>query len=286
MSRLGHIFVIIAVITSLASCKAVSNLVHDDEIAARIGKRVLTRSQLETFIPKGISPEDSVNLAKQYVESWAKEQLFLDMAESKLSKSELDVTEELEDYRRSLLKFRYEQQYINDRLDTNVTRTEIEEYYEAHKEMFVLEVPAVKARFLDIMKESPDIEALKKKISSSDYGELSEADSIAYKSALRYEDHSDEWMDMVSYARLFGEDYGTLLSKLKPDGFIEIGDEKGDVKIGFICDMQKPGKPASIDYCAPRIKDIIISNRKHVLMSTLERDLLDDALENDKLIIY
>ena len=52
--------------------------------------------------------------------------LFMDMAETELSKGEKDVSREIESYRRSLLKYRYEQKYVNQRLDTAVTEADIE----------------------------------------------------------------------------------------------------------------------------------------------------------------
>ena len=157
---------ILVIIAGISSCEMVSNLIHDDEVVARIGKNKLYRSQLEEFIPKSIPAEDSVNLARQYINSWAMEQLYIDVAGTRLSKSEMDVSKELEDYRKSLLKFRYEQRYLSDRLDTCVTHSEIEEYYNGHQDLFILEAPVVKARFMDIMKEAPNVEAIKKKMSS------------------------------------------------------------------------------------------------------------------------
>ena len=84
------------------------------------------------------------------------------MAETKLSKSEKDVSRELEDYRRSLLKYRYEQRFVNERLDTAVLTKDIEAYYEAHKDLFVLDVPILKARFLDIMPDSPNYDRIRR----------------------------------------------------------------------------------------------------------------------------
>lgn len=267
-------------------CELVGGLLHDDDVVARYGRHKLYASQVERYIPKNVSPEDSANLAARYINTWAMDLLYQNVAQTQLSKEEQDVSSELEDYRRSLLKFRYEQQYINERLDTVVSPSEVEDYYAAHKSSFVLEVPIVKARFLDIMPESPNLDLLKKKMSSPDYDDLAEADSIAYSSAIRYEDRSDEWVDAVAYARNFGTDYGTLLSTLKPDGFVEIRDERADVRIGYITGMVRKGQPAPLEYCEDRIKDIIISSRKRELLSALERDLLDDALEHQELIIY
>lgn len=286
MKSIRYIFALSLVSLLAAGCDFVSGLLHDDDVVARYGRRKLYASQVARYIPKNVSPEDSANLAARYINSWAMDLLYQNVAETRLSKADLDMSKEMEDYRRSLLKFRYEQQYLGERLDTVVSISEIEEYYTSHKSSFVLEVPIVKARFLDIMPESPNLELLKKKMSSSDYEDLAAADSISYSSAIRYEDHSDEWMDAVAYARNFGVDYGTLLSTLKPDGFVEIRDDRGDARIGFITDIVRKGQVAPLEYCHERIRDIIISSRKRELLSTLERDLLDDALEHQELIIY
>lgn len=273
-------------LAALSSCDLISRFIHDDEVVAELGKNRLYRSQLDAYVPKGMAPEDSEAVARQFINLWAKELLFMDVAQAQLSKQESDVTKELEDYRRSLLKFRYEQRFLSERLDTAVTRQEIESYYEGHKELFKLEVPVVKARFLDIMPDSPNLKLIKSKMSSSEYDSLVAADSLAYISAIRYEDRSDEWVSMTDFAKNFGLDYGTVLSKLRPDGFIEIPDEKGDLKVAYVTSMLKPGMVAPVDYYQNKIKDIIISSRKRELLSTLEQDLLEDALAKETLIIY
>ena len=277
---------LLTVLAMLTSCEFISGIIHDDEVVARLGNRKLYKTELDAFIPKGVSAEDSTKLALQYINTWATEQLFSDIAQQQLSKEELDVNAELEDYRRSLLKYRYEQRYVNERLDTVVLSQEIDDYYHSHEDLFVLDVPIVKARFLDIMQDSPNLELIKDKMSSSKIEDLEMADSLAYSSALRYEDSSEKWVDMVTFARNFGTDYGTLLSKAGKDGFIEIPDERGDVKIAYICEMQRVGELAELDYCEDRIKDIIISTRKQTLLSDLERELLSDALDKETLIIY
>ena len=283
---LKKILALTAAALCVLSCDFISSIIHDDALIARIGRDKLYASQLAGFIPKNISPEDSVNLAMQYISTWALERLYLDVAEERLSKSELDVSKELEDYRRSLLKFRYEQHYINDRLDTLVSGEEMKEYYNTHKDLFVLNVPIVKSKYLDILQESANYEQLKKNMASQTEEDAAMADTLAYASALKYEDRSDEWVSAVELSRNFGTDYGTLLSHLGHDGFIEIPQDKGDVKIAYICDIRKVGTLAPYEYCEQRIRDIIINVRKHSLVSDLERDLLDEGLEHKKLVIY
>ncbi|MBQ3722787.1 MAG: hypothetical protein II851_03660 [Bacteroidales bacterium] len=287
MKQLIHRFVLLtATFFVLASCNWVSDLIHDGEVVARIGKHKLYRSELAGFIPHDASPEDSARLAGQYINTWAKEILFVDLAGEQLSRTDSDVTTEVEDYRRSLLKYRYEQQYLHERLDTVVAASEIESYYQDHQDLFALQVPIVRARFLDVLKESADLESLRKMMSADKEEDQAMVDSLAFGSALRYADRSGEWLDMPVYAKYFGYDYGTVLSKLRPDGFIVMDEGEADVKIGYVCEMRKPGTVAPLEYCTDRIREIILSNRKHALLAGLEQDLLKDALEQEKLIIY
>ena len=269
----------------MASCQAFKDFIHDDDVIAEVGVHKLYRADLEAVVPDGLAVEDSTNIADQYIRRWASEQIYLDMASEQLSKSEKDVSKELDAYRNSLLKYRYEQRYVNERLDTTVTRSDIEEYYEGHKDLFILDVPILKARYLDIMQDSPNLETIRRKMSSSKYEDIVVADSLAYSSALKYADHSEEWINAVTLAREFGTDYGTMLSKLT-NSFIEIQEERGDVKIAYVLSMQKAGTLAPLDYCEERIKDIIISNRKHRLLSDLEQSLLEDAVAREKFKVY
>lgn len=270
---------------ALCSCQAISSLIHDDEVVAKVGKHKLFLSELESYIPSGMSPEDSVNLAAQYIDTWASEMLFYELASEQMSKTEKDVSSELEAYKKSLLKYRYEQRFINERLDTTVLYSEIEQYYDSHKEMFTLDVPILKARFVDIMQDSPNIDAIREKMASTLYEDLVEADSLSYSSALRHTDYSDSWVSATVLARDFGTDYGTMLSH-KSGSYIEMTEDRGDVKIAYIISMHGTGSLAPLDFCEERIKDIIISNRKRTLLTTLEQELLDDAKARDKFVIY
>jgi hypothetical protein len=56
--------------------------------------------------------------------------------------------------------------------------------------------------------------------------------------------------------------------------------------VAYIVDMTPAGKPAPMEYVTERIRDIILSSRKHKLETELERDLLEDASRNQKFVIY
>ena len=269
----------------LYSCNAISSIIHDDQVVASVGEHKLYKSEIEQFIPNMIPAEDSARLARQYINTWATDLLYLQVAESQLSKAELDVSADLENFRRSLLKYRYEQRYINDRLDTLVTDAQIRAYYDAHQADFALKRPVLKVRFVDVMKDSPNKDAILKMMTSKEYNDVQRADTLAKSTALRYFDSSDTWMDAAELARSFSLDYTEMLTHLKGDMIRYEPADRGDLMAAYVLDIRRTGI-APLEFCSSRIRDILISARKHELMTSLERDLLENALESNNFVIY
>jgi hypothetical protein len=283
--RLKIAVIILFVLPAVSSCRAISSFLTDSEVVAQVGTDKLYRSDLDKIIPKGMMPEDSVRMARQYINTWASDQIFLKVAMEQLSKAERDVTLELEDYRKSLLKYRYEQLYVNERLDTSVTMENIEQYYESHKDKFILDRPIVKARFLNIAEDSPVLPQIRKRMSSSEAGDLVEADSLAFSSAVKFTTWADRWIDVNVLAGEYMTGYESLLASVSR-GWIEKVDTLGQKRLTYISDMINKGQPAPVEFCEQKIRDIIISSRKQELVQNLERDLLNDACENGQFKVY
>lgn len=273
------------------SCKMATTLVDTagellrGEVVARAGTHRLHREQLENYIPAGVSREDSINLAHQYINAWAEDLLLLDMAEEQLSDAEKDVSAELEDYRRTLLKFRYQQRYIEQRLDTLITDEEIARYYHANPDKFRLERPVMKARYLIIPADSKNLKTLRNLISSDDENSVVEAASLSATSAIKYVDASGVWTDALLLAQNLDMDYRIMMASIK-GSFVEWTDENRILHMACLLDMVPEGKTAPLEYCEPRIRDLILSSRRHELEQRLEQDVLQDARKNKKFVIY
>lgn len=285
MQIMRKLFAYSLVFLALCSCKVISNLIDDDQVVAKVGDEKLYRSDVAAYIPDLVTGEDSIRMAEQFINSWAVEHLYLDMAERQLSEEEMDVTDELENYRRSLLKYRYEQHYVNERLDTLITPEQVSAFYDEHKADFVLQRPILKVRFVDVMKDSPNRDAIIKMMTSDKIADLERADTLAASSALRYFDRSDTWMDAADLAREFGIDYLSMLSRME-GRYIKIGNEgTGELKVAYVLDIIRDGV-APLDFCSESIREIILSGRKHNLLTGLEQDLLEDALERKTFVKY
>lgn len=279
------ILILAALLLLSPSCRTISSLVHEGDVVAKAGKHKLYSPELDAHIPNGLSPEDSAKMAERYIRTWASDMLFMDEAEENMSKQDLDVSKELEDYRRSLIKYRYEQNYVNKMLDTSITSTEIKAYFDSHVDNFNLQRPIVKAVFISIPEGSPNIETIRKKISSDKDEDMSEVDSLTFASAIKTTDFDGKWVDVTLLAREFGTDWQTLQSKSK-DGVVEIPDGNGNVDIAYIKSLMPAGETGPVEYYSEQIRDIILSRRKSELLSSLERELLENAGKNGKFETY
>ena len=288
MRKLPYIGILLV---AVCSCKVVNTLTDTanelfrGEVVARAGDHVLHLSELEQYIPQGVSSEDSTKLARQFIDAWAQDLLLLDMAEEQLSPSDKDVPNELAACRRPLLTYSYEQLYINQRLDTLITTEEVNAFYKENSALFRLERPIVKARYLLIPADAKSIKNLRRLMSSEDETEVMEAASLASTSAIKYVDQADTWMDALSLAREMGMDYQKLLSGIR-NQFMEYTDENGILHLAYLAEQVPEGKTAPLEYCEDRIRELILSGRKHTLEESLEQDVLEDARKNNKYVIY
>ena len=92
MRKVCSYTLMLLMLLALCSCKVISNLIDDDQVVARVGDEKLYRSDVSAYIPDLVTGEDSIRMAEQFINRWAADLLYLDMAERQLSGEEMDVT--------------------------------------------------------------------------------------------------------------------------------------------------------------------------------------------------
>lgn len=289
MRRIAHIAIRIMlpafVLAALPSCRLINSVLHDGEVVAKVGHHKLYRADIVSIVPPGTPAEDSLKLVQQYIDTWASALIIDEAATRSLSKKDLDVSGQLEQYRRALVKYRYEEQYVNERLDTLVSELEINSYYDEHQARFVLSYPIVKARFVRMRADSPRFDEIRKLMASSEDEDAGALEEMVATAAERYSDFGGRWIDITDLAGEFGTDYGTLLA-LMNNSSIQYLNGDGTVNYAYICDYVRSGSVPPVEYCEAAIKAIIINGRKQALISSLERDLLEEARSGGKLVTY
>lgn len=276
---------ILAMMLALSSCEWAQDKMHRGHIVARIGWDVLYSTEIEKVIPSGITGEDSLAMARQYMDSWALRRLLTRKAEKDLSKSGKDVSRQVEEFRNNLLGYRYEKYFIDSRLDTSVTMEELKEYYDTHEQLFKVTQSLVKARVITVLTKSPYFDAIKKSYKVTDESAIAELEELCDASAERYTDFEGAWVPVTVLAKESVMDVSQCERMLASKSSAELKDEGITIFI-FVRERISPGNVSPLEYNIEHIREIIISKRKQELLSGLERDLLNDAKSDKTLRIY
>ncbi len=278
-------FVCIIIAALLVCSCTLYDSVTKGEKVAQIGRAALYKTDIEKIIPKGMTGKDSAAIARQYIDSWAIKQLMLQKAQEQLPKQEKDVAQLLEDYRVQLLVFRYENKFVEERLDTIVTVREREEYYESHQDSFKGKNGVFKGRLVKMQNSSPNLQVMRKLAQEREIEGLEELEQLAYNSAYKYSNYDNNWVDLNVVAKETGAPLDELQHLMeKQKGVVEVKDTVY-TNILQVLDYIAPGEVTPFEYNSGKIKEIIISRRKQELLTNLQRDILQDALDNDKLKI-
>lgn len=270
---------------ALCGCSFVSEFFNGGEQIARIGKSVLYREDLQRVLPQGLTKEDSIRFTGRFINSWALDELMVLQAEKQLPKGDKNVEELVNEYRKQLLIYRYENRYVDQKLDTVIVRREIEEYYQNRKETFVSTDGVIKGLFIQMHKSSP---ALQKVIALAREGndeENEELESFIYNTAYRYDHYQKNWMDLRIVARDMDMDIKQLQNEIsKGVGVIQKQDSVY-IQIFKIDGYVKGGEVTPLDYNVKRIKELILSDRKQELLEALHTNIVRDALNSKTLKI-
>jgi hypothetical protein len=257
----------------------------NDVIVAEIDDKKLFLSEVSTIFPSGIDKKDSVELLKKYINAWARQYLIAAKAEMYLDKDQKDVSRELEDYRLSLLSYRYENQYVEQKIDTVVIQEEIELFYEQHAETFPLTAPCVQATYVMVRKNASGVATIKRYARMAKDESLGKLDSLCTKADAVCDFFNDQWVDLEFLAQKTVFSLEQCGQALKENGYLEMTDAQYTYMLNFRA-VKKEGDVAPLEHVRDAIVHLIIGKRKRDLIKHLENSAFNEALDYKRLKIY
>ena len=127
-----------------ASCRR-----NADPVVAQVYQYKLYNSEVQEGMPMGLSQEDSLAMARDFIDSWVKEKLLLHEAERHLSPREKNFDREMTDYRNSLLVQRYlDKIWMDDTAGNAVTEREITDFARSLDNRYTVEKEIVRVNYV------------------------------------------------------------------------------------------------------------------------------------------
>jgi len=252
---------------------------------ARVFDKYLYESDIKSIIKSDVSKEDSILIVKAYIDKWIQTQLLLSEAEKNLSDSQKNVASQLEDYRTSLLIFKYEQALVNQKIDTSVNFQEIENYYNSNKENFVLNETMVKALFIKLRKEAPQNQKIKELYRSNKDEDVKTLDNLAYQAAIKYDFFNDQWIPLSFILKQMPYSPEIDEKEILKKRYIEMEDGDFLYLVSFR-DVLNQGEIAPMEIVTDELKSIILNSRKQKFIQDIEQKIYDKAGNEGNIDIY
>jgi len=277
--------IILMTVFLLAGCSNNKNIVKRIAVA-EVGKDILYFDEIPNVILNGINKTDSTSVIQNYINKWAKRELLLQKAEENLSPALKDeIVKQLDETRTNLVIYQYQRQMMLEKMDTVLTDNELENYYAANEKSFILSTNIVKALFIKLPVETPNIEKIKILARSNDQKDLQQLESYCYQFAEKFDDFDEEWVSMDKLLVELQQDIENEESFLKRNTFYETSDS-GSVCLISIRDYRLIGSVAPYEYIKNDIKRIIWNSRRIEFLQSLENGIYNDALKENSFKIY
>ena len=272
-----------AVIASCVSCIRKPEQ-ETGEIIARAYDKVLYKTDLEPIITGSIAPSDSMTKVNSFIDQWLRQQVLLHKAEANLDEEKKDVEKQLEEYRKSLLIFNYEREYISQRLDTTVSQDEIEAFYNHHQDDFILKKNIIKVNFITLDRKSPKLEKVRNWFRSETARDKKLLEEYAVQYSIKYSFNDTDWTlfdDLLHEIpiKLYDEE-----QYLRNNRFVETQDSSY-IYLVNIKGFKIKDNVSPLNFETDNIRNMILNQRKLTLIEAMENNIYNEAAKRGEVEI-
>ena len=253
---------------------------------ARVNNAYLYKDELTGIISLGTAKEDSTIRVEAYINSWIRKQLLIQEAAKKIDINEAEVERKILDYRFSLIAYEYQSFYVKQHLDTVVSNAEIEKYYKANIDNFILKQNIVQATFLKIPKTAPRTNKIKDLILSEKDKDEKELKSYCLSFSTAYHLTDSTWMvfdELVKNSPLV--EFPNKIQFLRGNSYYETSD---DSYLYFlkVVKYRISDNISPLEFVKDDIRNIILNKRKVELAKKLEDDVYNNAASEKEFEVF
>lgn len=279
-------FIFVAIMSLLfAGCTRDNSQVKRIPVA-KAGNSTLYFDEIPGIVKDSFTGNDSSALIRNYINKWARRELLFQRAEANLSPELMNkISQQLDETRHNLIVYEYQRMMMLEKMDTTISENEMEEYYKKNPNSFLLSSNIVKAVFIRLPAETPNIWKIRNLARSKNPKDFQELEGLCFQFAEKFDYFQDNW---ITLDRLSLEMNGDLPGReefLKRQNFYEKSDSSSTAMI-VINDYRLRGTIAPYEYVRDDIKRVIWNNRRIQFIQSLENGIYNEALQDNGLKIY
>lgn len=265
----------------LSACTALEKK-HQAGAVVEVQGHYLYLSTLDS-LTLGLSGEDSMRVAQQYINQWAKDVVLYEEVRSRKAKlGSEDIERMVDDYRRALYTQAYEEYLVARRMPKTVPDSTAMTIYTQMPERFKLNESIMRGILVVVPNDAPKVDKLRKWLASQSMDEI---EKYAYQNASGYELFTDRWLTTTEMLLHIPMERAELENMLKTKNQIEKADSTKTYLLQ-ITEKHMRGEQMPFDYARPEIEKIVLSERQVEFLQKERERLYNEAIQDKKVIFY
>lgn len=281
--KIIRIFLII-VFLFISGCNELNNS-RQNQLIARVDNNYLYMSDIDQINLKFSSVSDSIIKTQNFINTWAKDLLLY-------NKSLFNITNEnkksldklLDQYKLDLYNSNYKSSIIKSKIDTLITKSQLNEYYEMNNSIFLLKESLYRYRLIEFPKNNIDRNEITRRFIR--YSDLDKTflDSLSFQFSNSFRNDT-MWSNKKSLLQNASFLTSKDLINIKKSQIFEVEDTI-QVYLFKIEDYLSKNEIAPLSWVENTIKNIVFNQRKLEFLKNFDQEIINDAIQNKKFEIY
>ena len=278
----NSILIYVLFITFLHACFQ-SNF-NESNYVARFGENYLSKEKFYQLIGN-YQRSDSLTKANEVINEWALRKILLSKASLNLDQKKLDSLSQLADeFKNTLYVDYYVEALLNVKTNLEIDSLEIDSIYNLRKNQMQLNASIYKYLIIEISKDFSDLNKVKQSVLRFSTEDQKYIDSISNRFKT-YKIKNKNWSNDRQLIKDLNFISRNRLIDLKKSKFYQFEDSLSLYLIKII-DSKTQGDISPKSYVVSTLKQMILNERKAIIMSQLKNGILNEAIMNNKLEIY
>lgn len=267
----------------MSSCNyfQLKNAVHSDDEVARVGDKILYKSDLKDLYQPNMSKDDSLKITNNFIESWARKQIILQKAKYNLSsKEEADLEDMVKQYEEDLLINSYKAALVSQNIDSVISDADIEDFYTANNQIFNLNEDLLRYRMISFQfndKKANKMKELFKKNDSISRSELLTGDYLFQSIQM----NDSIWIKYTDFIHKYPFAKQINKDELLQSNHIQEYKEGNITHYIYVKSALRRGETAPLQFIKDDVKKMIIHQKKLKYLQDLETKLIQEAIQNN-----
>ena len=278
----NSILIYVLFITFLHACFQ-SNF-NESNYVARFGDNYLSKEKFYQLIGN-YQRSDSLTKANEVINEWALRKILLSKASLNLDQKKLDSLSQLADeFKNTLYVDYYVEALLNVKTNLEIDSLEIDSIYNLRKNQMQLNASIYKYLIIEISKDFSDLNKVKQSVLRFSTEDQKYIDSISNRFKT-YKIKNKNWSNDRQLIKDLNFISRNRLIDLKKSKFYQFEDSLSLYLIKII-DSKTQGEISPKSYVVSTLKQMILNERKAIIMSQLKNGILNEAIMNNKFEIY